>query len=72
MYEPNLAPGECIIQDYGNQFIVGPCSTGEPAAAALGGGFVFAAIAAGIFLYTEGVRRRQLYRRTITALEGEL
>ena len=71
MYEPNLAPGECVIQDYGNQFIVGPC-TGEPVAAALGGGVVFSLIAAAILLYTEADRRRQMFRAFIHSVEGEI
>ena len=72
MYEPTLAPGECIVSDYGNQVVIGPCSPNDAAVGVGVGGFFLVSIAAGIFLYTEADRRRQLYRRTITALEGEL
>jgi hypothetical protein len=75
---PKLAPGECIIEDLGNQFLVGPC-TAEPTAAAVvsgGGGlgllFTLAMAGAGVWLHTEVDRRQQLYRAFIQSLEGEL
>lgn len=74
-HEPTLAPGECVIEDYGNQLVIGPCP--EPAAAAaLGGGvgllFTLALAGAGVWLYTEIDRRRQLYAAFLQSLEGEL
>jgi hypothetical protein len=75
MNEPTLAPGECILEDGGNQYLIGPCPA-EPAAAAVGGGLglllTLAFVGAGVWLYTEVDRRQQLYRRLINALEGEL
>jgi hypothetical protein len=74
MYEPTLAPGECVIEDYGNQVMIGPCP--EPAAAAVGGGLglllTLAFVGAGVWLCTEIDRRQQLYRAFIQSLEGEL
>lgn len=76
---PRLAPGECIVEDLGNQFLIGPCTTEPTAAAVVSGGggglgllFTLALVGIGVYLYTEIDRRQQLYRAFIHSLEGEL
>ena len=72
-HEPTLAPGECVLEDYGNQHLIGPCPADH---AALGSGLcllmAWPAAGAGVWLYTEIDRRRQLYYAVIQSLEGEL
>ena len=66
-HEPQLKPGECVIEDYGNQVLIGPCPVNQSAAVPTGLGLflIVVAVIAYQAVSPEIDHRRQQYQRLI-------